>query len=172
MFWFGDLNFRLSGEEPPEDILQLVKADKLNDLMKKDQLLMAMCEGKAFSELVERAPKFPPTFKFHPKTHDYDMKRRPAWCDRILYKAKSKTHNNVTLELEQLSYKSHPNYTISDHRPVTSEFKLKVSLVTSFFEDIKFNILRLVKSPIITALIFIDSIMKLLIFLNSTLKPT
>lgn len=101
--------------------------------------MMVMCEGKAFSQLVERAPQFPPTFKFHPNTNDYDMKRRPAWCDRILYKAKSKTIRDEQLELEQLSYKSHPNYSISDHKPVTSEFKLKVSNVRFFFNLYKIH---------------------------------
>lgn len=74
MFWFGDLNFRLHGEEEPEVIREMVKRDKLQDLMKKDQLMTVMCEGRAFSELVERPPQFPPTFKFEPGTCEYDMK--------------------------------------------------------------------------------------------------
>lgn len=137
VFWFGDLNFRLYGDEAtnlsPEDIRELIKQDKLNFLLKKDQLMIAMCEGRAFSELVERTPQFPPTFKFEPGTSDYDMKRRPAWCDRILYKAKNKVLKNCSLQLEQLSYKSHPNYKLSDHKPVTSEFRIKVrfSLILS-----------------------------------------
>jgi inositol-1,4,5-trisphosphate 5-phosphatase len=126
VFWFGDLNFRLQGDEPPEDIRAMVNQEKFSDLLRKDQLMLVMCENKAFSQLVERSPQFPPTFKFVPGTNDYDMKRRPAWCDRILYKNKPKSLKNVTLEMEQMSYKSHPNYTLSDHKPVTSEFKIKV----------------------------------------------
>ncbi len=116
----------MQGEEPPEEIRAMVKQGKFNELLRKDQLMLVMCEGKAFSQLVERSPQFPPTFKFEENTNEYDMKRRPAWCDRILFKAKTKTLKNVQLELEQLSYKSHPNYSISDHKPVTSEFKIKV----------------------------------------------
>lgn len=133
VFWFGDLNFRLYGDESsnlsPEQIRDMVKNDQLNELLKKDQLSIAMCEGRAFSELVERLPQFPPTFKFEPGTSDYDLKRRPAWCDRILYKAKNKILKNCSLQLEQMSYKSHPNYKLSDHKPVSSEFRIKVRFV-------------------------------------------
>lgn len=133
VFWLGDLNFRLyvPGDEAtnltPEQIRGMIKNEQLGELLKNDQLSIAMCEGRAFSELVERLPQFPPTFKFEPGTSDYDMKRRPAWCDRILYKAKNKILKNCSLQLEQISYKSHPNYKLSDHKPVSSEFKIKVS---------------------------------------------
>lgn len=137
VFWFGDLNFRLYGDDnsnlSPEEIRDMIKQEKLSELLKKDQLSIAMCEGRAFSELVERLPQFPPTFKFEPGTSDYDMKRRPAWCDRILYKAKNKVLKNCSLHLEQISYKSHPNYKISDHKPVTSEFRIKVSFTSSTY---------------------------------------
>lgn len=130
VFWFGDLNFRLYVDEDtpePEVIRDMVHEEQLGELMKMDQLSIAMCEGRAFSELVERMPLFPPTFKFEPGTSEYDMKRRPAWCDRILYKAKNKILKNCSLQLEQISYKSHPSYKISDHKPVSSEFRIKVS---------------------------------------------
>lgn len=39
-------------------------------------------------------------------------------------------YKNVKLQLEQSSYKSHPNYLISDHKPVTSEFAIRVSIVS------------------------------------------
>lgn len=133
VFWFGDLNFRLyaddSSDISAEQIRDMIKKDQLGDLLKKDQLSIAMCEGRAFSELVERLPQFPPTFKFEQGTQDYDMKRRPAWCDRILYKAKNKILKNCSLHLEQISYKSHPSYKISDHKPVSSEFRIKVRLI-------------------------------------------
>lgn len=138
VFWFGDLNFRLfsplaNDNLTPQEIRDKVKKDQLNDLIKMDQLSTIMCQGRAFSELVERLPQFPPTFKFVPDSNDYDMKRRPAWCDRILYKAKNKILKNVSLHLEQISYKSHPSYSISDHKPVSSEFTLIVSLLTFKF---------------------------------------
>lgn len=53
-------------------------------------------------------------------------RRKPAWTDRILYKVGTNNYENVTLRAEQQSYKSHVNYTLSDHRPVTSDFNIKV----------------------------------------------
>lgn len=55
-----------------------------------------------------------------------NFRRRPAWTDRILYAMKENNYRNVKLTVEQTSYKSHPSYNISDHKPVTSEFTIKV----------------------------------------------
>ncbi|XP_058053734.1 phosphatidylinositol 4,5-bisphosphate 5-phosphatase A-like isoform X3 [Anopheles bellator] len=128
VFWFGDLNFRLTGEATTsaDDIRTMVARDELKQLIEKDQLLLVRREGRAFQKLQERLPQFPPTFKFEHGTNDYDMKRRPAWTDRILYAVNETNYRNVRLTVEQTSYKSHPSYSISDHKPVTSEFTLKV----------------------------------------------
>ncbi|GAB0097552.1 inositol polyphosphate 5-phosphatase K [Sergentomyia squamirostris] len=128
VFWFGDLNFRLTGEatSSPEDIRAEVKKDNLNELIQKDQLLLVMTQKRAFGDFIERLPAFPPTFKFEPGTQEYDMKRRPAWCDRILYRVSDRKYNNVKLLAKQNSYKSHPAFSISDHKPVSSEFNIKV----------------------------------------------
>lgn len=48
--------------------------DKLADLIEKDQLELVRRQGKAFAELEERLPAFPPTFKFEHGTSEYDMK--------------------------------------------------------------------------------------------------
>ncbi|XP_049289905.1 inositol polyphosphate 5-phosphatase K isoform X4 [Anopheles funestus] len=128
VFWFGDLNFRLTGEATTsaDEIRAMVARDELKQLIEKDQLLLVRREGRAFSQLQERLPQFPPTFKFEHGSNDYDMKRRPAWTDRILYAVNENNYRNVRLTVEQTSYKSHPSYNISDHKPVTSEFTLKV----------------------------------------------
>lgn len=155
VFWFGDLNFRLYSDEhsslTQETIREMVKREQLSELLTRDQLSIAMCEGRAFSELVERLPQFPPTFKFEHGTSEYDMKRRPAWCDRILYKAKNKILKNCSLQLEQLSYKSHPNYKLSDHKPVSSEFKIKASTMrnTIFMSQSNTQKLHTIKSKLI-----------------------
>lgn len=107
--------------------------EKLPQLLEKDQLRIVMEQKRAFNELKERKPAFPPTFKFEPGTMDYDMKRRPAWTDRILYKPLSEIDKrDFKLELEQKSYKSHPTYSISDHKPVSSEFTIKVTIFYNF----------------------------------------
>ncbi|XP_058836310.1 phosphatidylinositol 4,5-bisphosphate 5-phosphatase A isoform X3 [Topomyia yanbarensis] len=128
VFWFGDLNFRLTGEATTsaEEIRTMVAKDQLKKLIDKDQLLLVRREHRAFQKLNERLPQFPPTFKFEQGTNDYDMKRRPAWTDRILYAVKENNYRNVKLSVDQTSYKSHPSYNISDHKPVSSEFTIKV----------------------------------------------
>ncbi|EDS30898.1 skeletal muscle/kidney enriched inositol 5-phosphatase [Culex quinquefasciatus] len=128
VFWFGDLNFRLTGEATTsaEEIRAMVARDELKKLIEKDQLLLVRREGRAFQKLQERLPQFPPTFKFEHGSSEYDMKRRPAWTDRILYAVRENTYQNVKLTVEQTSYKSHPSYNISDHKPVSSEFTIKV----------------------------------------------
>lgn len=145
VFWFGDLNFRIfkldsDDNLSQEEIRDLIKKESMNELVTRDQLANAMCTGDAFSELVERHPQFPPTFKFEPGTSNYDMKRRPAWCDRILYKNRPKTYKEMTINIEQLSYKCHLSYVLSDHKPVTSEFQLKVK--TIFFSYMFCNFFR------------------------------
>ncbi|CAH1958312.1 unnamed protein product [Acanthoscelides obtectus] len=128
VFWTGDLNFRLLEEydKTPEEIERMILKKELKSLLEHDQLRAVMKKGEAFSELLEQEPDFPPTFKFSVGTPFYDHKRRPAWCDRILYRVNSHNYENVTLKADQLSYKSHPSYTLSDHRPVTAEFVIKV----------------------------------------------
>lgn len=76
VFWFGDLNFRLTGEStsPPEQIRNLVEQDKLEELIAKDQLKLVRQQERAFTELTERTPAFPPTFKFERGTSEYDLK--------------------------------------------------------------------------------------------------
>lgn len=54
------------------------------------------------------------------------FRRRPAWTDRVLYKEPKNIYKNAELSAEQTSYRSHPGYSISDHKPVTSEFTIKV----------------------------------------------
>lgn len=76
VFWFGDLNFRLNNEEEltQTDIRTLVQHDKLDELIKHDQLSMIRRQGRAFAQFEERLPAFPPTFKFEHGTSEYDMK--------------------------------------------------------------------------------------------------
>lgn len=71
------------------------------------------------------------------------FRRRPAWTDRVLYKAPKHCFSNVTLSAEQTSYRSHPGYNISDHKPVTSEFTIKVSTYEKDLENIFEKLLKL-----------------------------
>ncbi|KAF7406486.1 hypothetical protein HZH68_005855 [Vespula germanica] len=127
VFWIGDLNFRLHGEDLTAiDIDLLVKKNQLNLLLERDQLKLVMRNGDAFAELNENVIEFPPTYKFEFASQEFDLKRRPSWTDRILYKVNADVYDDVTLSAVQLNYKSHSNYIQSDHKPVTGEFDIMI----------------------------------------------
>lgn len=49
-------------------------------------------------------------------------RRKPAWTDRILYM------HSPACRVNQLSYASHPQIMMSDHRPVSADFSVDVSV--------------------------------------------
>lgn len=53
----------------------------------------------------------------------YDRKRKPAWTDRILHMSAP------SVPVTQRSYCSHPQITMSDHRPVSADFVLNIPIV-------------------------------------------
>ncbi|KAH8368201.1 hypothetical protein KR084_008374 [Drosophila pseudotakahashii] len=129
VFWFGDLNFRLQGGDSSTEVRELLRDESQHEaLIQRDQLYQVREKSQqAFQVLHERLPAFPPTFKFREGTSEYDLKRRPAWTDRIMYAVQPLNRQpGMQLAIEQCSYKSHPIYTISDHKPVTSDFTLKL----------------------------------------------
>ncbi|XP_033323124.2 inositol polyphosphate 5-phosphatase K [Megalopta genalis] len=127
IFWIGDLNFRLYGEDlTATDINMRVKKDQLKCLLDRDQLKRVMASGEAFAELNENVITFPPTYKYEFASQEFDLKRRPSWTDRILYKVNADVYDDVKLSATQHSYKSHSSYIQSDHKPVTGEFDIVV----------------------------------------------
>ncbi|KAM9446169.1 inositol polyphosphate 5-phosphatase K isoform 2-T2 [Clarias gariepinus] len=155
VFWFGDLNFRIEDLE-----MHMVKAaidnNKLSILWEKDQLNMAKDTETVLEGFQEGPLKFPPTYKFDVGTNTYDTsgkKRKPAWTDRILWRmrpmapatnvSKRSSMSGLTsgTRVTQHFYRSHMEYTVSDHKPVSSIFtlqfpyKVDMSLVTLIVED-------------------------------------
>ncbi|CAB3359842.1 Hypothetical predicted protein [Cloeon dipterum] len=130
VFWLGDLNFRLKssakGSLTADQIGALLDKGEIDELFQQDQLKEVMKSGEAFSELHEPAIDFPPTYKFNIHSSIYDLKRRPAWTDRILYKVIPNVYENLTLDCQPASYRSWEKYYQSDHKPVTAEFAVKV----------------------------------------------
>ena len=57
-----------------------------------------------------------------------EKKRKPAWCDRILWMVHEDAFDGVLLQADQLLYSSLPQYKISDHKPVVAEFIIKVKM--------------------------------------------
>eukprot|EP01064_Diplonema_japonicum_P039565 TRINITY_DN9955_c0_g1_i1.p1 TRINITY_DN9955_c0_g1~~TRINITY_DN9955_c0_g1_i1.p1 ORF type:complete len:703 (+),score=68.75 TRINITY_DN9955_c0_g1_i1:37-2109(+) len=87
VFWFGDLNYRLWNIENTM-VRSMVKNNRLEDLLSKDQLAQARVTSTAFSEFLECPITFPPTYKYDPGTDLYDSsakQRSPSWTDRVLF---------------------------------------------------------------------------------------
>lgn len=123
VFWIGDLNFRLddsiSIDQVNEAIIKQQEEQLYNHLKSYDQLTNAIKQKEAFERFHEKSIDFLPSYKFFVNTNDYDLSRKPAWTDRIL-------HNVISKEasLEQWTYVMHRDYQMSDHKPVTAQFKV------------------------------------------------
>jgi len=134
VFWFGDLNFRLDSSKlrSPEEIVRSVDnieslhktAETLSDVWLQDELTIVMQKLKAFKGFFEILPMFPPTYRYIVGSCSYDLKRRPAWTDRILYKTIDPS--NETRVLNVLSYKHIDSIKLSDHRPVYGESSIQI----------------------------------------------
>jgi hypothetical protein len=90
--------------------------DELIDFKNKEVYFL-----KKFDEL---PLKFMPTYKYVKKTEtgEYDNKRAPAWCDRILFEAKIKQN------LEMHFYRD-IDTNLSDHKPVYGIVVIKVKKI-------------------------------------------
>ncbi|XP_068145284.1 phosphatidylinositol 4,5-bisphosphate 5-phosphatase A isoform X1 [Drosophila tropicalis] len=135
VFWIGDLNFRLSGDLSAWDVRTSVENGNFAELLKDDQLRLLRESGNAFSLMEEQLPNFAPTFKFQEGTNEYDLKRRPAWCDRILHRVQRNIYPGITLSANQLSYQSNMDYTLSDHKPVSATFSYKIETANLTYTD-------------------------------------
>lgn len=126
MIWLGDLNYRI--QTSPEMTSEIIKAladhYQFSKLLKSDQLLQQQKKGEVFNQFREPTIDFKPTYKFDPSTNSWDSSeknRAPAWCDRVLYYCENED------TIKNLSYLSHPEMIISDHKPVSATFELQVS---------------------------------------------
>ncbi|KAI0072773.1 skeletal muscle/kidney enriched inositol 5-phosphatase [Panus rudis PR-1116 ss-1] len=142
LFFFGDLNFRLqplppsilpnpatsSMAETVQRIMQdefrpkLVEFDQLvQERDQKSRIFVGLREGEFW--------RFKCTYKYKLGEVDrYDLKRMPAWTDRIMYSTWRDDPNtpNVSTVTNAL-YTSIPSYTVSDHKPVVSVLLLPPS---------------------------------------------
>ncbi|KAK5871498.1 hypothetical protein PBY51_004379 [Eleginops maclovinus] len=158
VFWFGDLNFRID-ELDMQVVKSAIDNNKYQMLLEKDQLNMAKDSETVLEGFQEGALKFPPTYKFDVGTDTYDTsgkKRKPAWTDRILWRLRATATAESALnagkrgsmlgltsgtKVTQHYYRSYMEYTVSDHKPVSSIFtlqfpyKVDIPLVTIMVED-------------------------------------
>lgn len=119
VFLVGDLNYRVDFQDA-KDTKELDEIGKLNysKYREHDQFHRQMGTHGVLARFSEKRIYFGPTYKYKPGSNERDTrkKRWPAWCDRILYLGEG---------IEQVDYISHSDLTISDHKPVSSLFKVK-----------------------------------------------
>ncbi|CAN8303530.1 unnamed protein product [Cochlearia groenlandica] len=124
IIWLGDLNYRinLSYEETHE----LIARKEWQRLVENDQLSVEMSKGNVFEGWSEGTIDFPPTYKYEINSENYigdepeSGKRKPAWCDRIIWNGK---------EMKLLNYRRN-EIKLSDHRPVTATFLAEVEVLS------------------------------------------
>lgn len=126
IFWLGDFNYRI--DLPGGKIKTLILQKELKQLQKFDQLNRARQGARVLPEYHEGEINFMPTFKYEVGTNQYDFKRHPAWCDRILFKGPVRLN----------SYESRESVVCSDHKPVIGSFTLDTFIVD---EKIKSEVL-------------------------------
>jgi hypothetical protein len=124
VFFCGDLNYRVDlPRELTEYTILHGSRDKtsLDDLIRHDQLIHSMAEGRAFPGFAEGKIAFMPTFKFDKESGSYDTshkQRIPAWTDRILFLPSD--------GIRVLDYQSVPDAQHSDHRPVYGSYRISM----------------------------------------------
>lgn len=113
IFWFGDLNYRISNIISDDQVKTFCSYDKLFTF---DQLYIEKQKKRVFRDFTEGKINFRATYKYDPGTDEWDSSeksRAPAWCDRIFWKGH---------KIEQLVYDSVMTLRISDHKPVYAVF--------------------------------------------------
>eukprot|EP01065_Artemidia_motanka_P021376 TRINITY_DN2554_c0_g1_i1.p1 TRINITY_DN2554_c0_g1~~TRINITY_DN2554_c0_g1_i1.p1 ORF type:complete len:451 (+),score=85.23 TRINITY_DN2554_c0_g1_i1:111-1355(+) len=88
VFWFGDLNYRLDVQSRGA-VVDMLAEDDSTGLLRHDQLHRQMRDGKAFGGFSEAGIDWRPTYKLQRGTSVYNAKRTPAYCDRVLFRARA-----------------------------------------------------------------------------------
>ncbi|KAI0797586.1 skeletal muscle/kidney enriched inositol 5-phosphatase [Abortiporus biennis] len=137
LFFFGDLNFRLNPipptlysdpSNPRNTIHDLLREDIRHNLREHDQLVIERdVKGTSFVGLREGDfTQFKCTYKYDLGEVDkYDLKRLPAWTDRIMYTTYTDSPDTPQVStITNALYTSIPSYTTSDHKPIVAVLQL------------------------------------------------
>ncbi|KAI0636729.1 Endonuclease/exonuclease/phosphatase [Trametes polyzona] len=133
LFFFGDLNFRLSlppthafaSREQLPALVQALSSDEGRVALKEyDQLLIERdVKGTVFQGLREgEFWRFKCSYKYRlGKVDEYDPKRMPAWTDRIMYATHADPPDaSQPSGISNVLYTAIPSYTTSDHKPIVA----------------------------------------------------
>jgi len=126
VFFFGDLNYRLNAEY--FEVRKLISEQNFETLYLSDQLKAEMEKGVTLKGFTEGPLTFAPTYRYDIGTDVYDTsekKRKPAWCDRILF---------LSNDIKQYNYKAGSLMT-SDHKPVSAVFGAPVKIIDKSKRD-------------------------------------
>ncbi|KAJ1471290.1 Endonuclease/exonuclease/phosphatase [Baffinella frigidus] len=121
VLWLGDLNYRIA--LPDAAVLALIEERAWGLMTQFDQLHQQRRDLKVFEGFEEAALAFAPTYKYETwgrafaTDDDGGLKRTPAWCDRVLYKA------SPAFQTRCEGYRRH-EIIGSDHRPVSSIIRI------------------------------------------------
>ncbi|CAM9966300.1 unnamed protein product [Lampetra fluviatilis] len=147
----GDLNFRIA-DHGLRFTRDSIDNGRLHLLWGKDELNISKANEAFMRDFQEGPLSFPPTYKFDQGTNTYDTsgkQRKPAWTDRVLWRVKGDSRNAPGPEgegrgagavedrgdgaaapsarVKLLSYTSHMDCNVSDHKPVAAEFLIQVT---------------------------------------------
>ncbi|KAI0030392.1 Endonuclease/exonuclease/phosphatase [Vararia minispora EC-137] len=125
VFLNGDMNYRIDARR--DVVIAATAAGDYQALLTHDQLLKEMRFNRGFRlrTFREGALDFAPTYKYDRRTDTYDSsekRRTPAWCDRVLWRVRDQAR------VQLLSYRRY-EANVSDHRPVSAAFRVRVKSV-------------------------------------------
>jgi hypothetical protein len=139
-FWAGDLNYRvefsdwvgpdgsLDKTKAPHElkmrqVKRLIEHQKWDVLQAADELQREMAAGRVFAGFIDSPCDFPPTFKVERGYElQYNDKRVPSYCDRIIHCSKA----GYERCLHQEAFNAGFNLITSDHKPVWGRYRISV----------------------------------------------
>ncbi|CAN8062420.1 unnamed protein product [Agarophyton chilense] len=127
VFWLGDLNYRI--DAPLERVMEWIRDKNWMALRNADELQYQMKQNEIFKGFKEGLIQFPPTYKLERFSDKYatdengDVKRTPAYTDRILWKPGTDEKGNE-LQVRLKCYDCSKVHS-SDHRPVYAHFGMR-----------------------------------------------
>ncbi|KAL8426505.1 hypothetical protein Efla_007140 [Eimeria flavescens] len=127
-FIAGDFNFRLHASH--QHVVEQLHGSDISSLLSYDQFYICKKHHiPPFAAFREPPITFRPTYKYKRNSQFYDLKRTPAWCDRIIFggflvppPASITDCNTPDCPVRSLSYTHHQRYFSSDHKPVSGVF--------------------------------------------------
>ena len=128
-FIFGDLNFRLRNlnsegfykliDQIETNEIEIKKLQNYNEkLFEYDSLNNYLYKKYIDYYIMEKEINFLPTYKLIKNKKNYNLKRVPAWCDRILYKCGKGNIRNIFYDSIECFE--------SDHKPIVGYFQIKL----------------------------------------------